>query len=77
MQKIGSFLVIIGLLSIAAGYFDRVPKILMWIYQWGDVAAWSIKIGLVVLGAALFLLAPRTQTTYCFVRPDRKEVSLS
>ncbi|WP_423736360.1 hypothetical protein [Chitinophaga caseinilytica] len=63
MQKIGSFLVIIGLLSIAAGYFDRVPKILMWIYQWGDVVAWSIKIGLVVLGAALFLLAPRKQTT--------------
>lgn len=62
MQKVGSFLVIIGLLSIAAGYFDRVPKILVWIYQWGDVAAWSIKIGIIVLGAALYLMAGKKQT---------------
>lgn len=55
MQKIGSFLVIIGLLSIAFGYFDRVPKILVWIYQWGDGVAWGIKIGLIVLGVLCYL----------------------
>ena len=34
-----------GLFAIVLDFFDRVPTILMWIYSWGDTAAWAIKIG--------------------------------
>ncbi|RPE12598.1 hypothetical protein EGT74_03340 [Chitinophaga lutea] len=61
MQKIGSFLIILGLLSIVATYFDRVPKILAWIYQWGDNTAWAIKIGVIVLGVVLYLAGGKKQ----------------
>ncbi|NSL85293.1 hypothetical protein [Chitinophaga solisilvae] len=61
MQKLGSFLVIIGLLSIVAGFFNYVPKILIWIYKWGDGAAWGIKIGLIVVGALCYMLSAKTE----------------
>ncbi|MFB6454005.1 hypothetical protein ACE38W_01945 [Chitinophaga sp. Hz27] len=63
MQKIGSFFVIIGLLSIVAGFFNYVPKILIWIYNWGDAVAWGIKIGLLVFGSALYLLSAKTRNS--------------
>ncbi|MBV7532138.1 hypothetical protein [Chitinophaga sp. sic0106] len=59
MQRIGSFLVIIGLLSIVAGFFNHVPKILMWIYKWGEPTAWAIKIGLIVVGAVVYLMSAK------------------
>lgn len=55
MKSIGSFMFIVGALSIVLNFFDRVPKVLVWIYQWGDGVAWAIKIALVVVGAILFL----------------------
>lgn len=61
MQKIGSFLIVTGLLSIVAGFFNRVPKILMWMYKWGDSTAWAIKIGLLVLGAVLYMMSRKAQ----------------
>ncbi len=33
-----------------------VPKILIWIYKWGEVPAWGIKIGFIVVGVILYLL---------------------
>ncbi len=56
MKKIGSYMVIVGVFAIVLGFLDRVPKILIWIYSWGDTVAWAIKIGLIVVGAALFLI---------------------
>jgi hypothetical protein len=55
MKKIGSFFIIIGLLAIVLNYINRVPRLLMWIYQWGEGVAWGIKISLIVLGAILYL----------------------
>ncbi|MGJ1432456.1 hypothetical protein ACR79M_13150 [Sphingobacterium spiritivorum] len=60
MQKIGSFMVVIGILAVILGFFNYVPKILMWIYQWGEGMAWGIKIGLIVLGGLLYLLAAKS-----------------
>jgi hypothetical protein len=54
MKKIGSFLMIIGVLAIILDFINYVPRILFWIYQWGEGPAWGIKIGLMVLGALLF-----------------------
>ncbi|WP_291912192.1 hypothetical protein [Chitinophaga sp. CB10] len=60
MQRIGSFLVIIGLLSIVAGFFNYVPKVLIWIYQWGEPVAWAIKIGLIVVGGVLYMMSNKS-----------------
>lgn len=61
MQKIGSFLIIIGLLAVILDFFNRVPRILLWIYEWGNAPAWAIKIGLIVLGAVLYLAGGKKQ----------------
>lgn len=55
-----------GLFAIVLNFFDRVPSILMWIYEWGEGVAWAIKIGLVVAGAVLFFLG----------KPEAEEVEL-
>ena len=56
MRKIGTYMAIFGALAIVLNFFDRVPTILMWIYSWGETAAWAIKIGLIVVGAILFFM---------------------
>ena len=59
MKSIGSLLVILGIVAIIFGFIERVPTILSWIYEWGDGPAWAIKIGLIVVGAVLYLLGAR------------------
>jgi len=56
MKKIGGYLVFFGLFAIVLGFLNRVPKILIWIYNWGETTAWIIKIALVIVGGALYLL---------------------
>jgi hypothetical protein len=56
MQKIGSYLIVLGLLAIVMNFFNFVPRILAWIYQWGNGAAWAIKIAIVALGIVLYLM---------------------
>ena len=52
---------LLGGLAIVLNFLDRVPRLLMWIYNWGDNVAWAIKIGLVVVGGALYFLAPKAE----------------
>ncbi|NRD23162.1 hypothetical protein HNV10_07915 [Winogradskyella litoriviva] len=64
MKKIGGYMAFFGLFAIVLNFFDRVPTILMWIYSWGDTAAWAIKIGLIVVGAVLFFMGkPEVEET--------------
>jgi len=49
-------MVIVGLAAIVFGFLDRVPKILFWIYAWGEGVAWGIKIALIVAGVILFFV---------------------
>jgi len=56
MKKIGGYMVFFGLFAIVLGFLNRVPKILFWIYNWGEMMAWVIKAAFVVVGAALFFL---------------------
>ena len=56
MKKIGGYMAFFGIFAIVLNFFDRVPSILMWIYNWGDTAAWAIKIGLIVVGAVLYFM---------------------
>lgn len=63
MRQIGSFLFVIGILAIVLNFMDRVPSLLVWIYQWGETPAWGIKIGLVVVGGLLWLIGGRGADT--------------
>lgn len=47
-------MVLVGIAAIVFGFLDRVPKILFWIYTWGEGVAWGIKIAIIVVGAVLF-----------------------
>ena len=53
---------IVGLLAIVLNFANRVPRILMWIYSWGETTAWTIKIGLVVVGAILFFMGNKKES---------------
>ena len=55
MKSIGSLLFLFGAAAIVMGFMDSVPSVLQWIYKWGEGTAWAIKVGFVVLGAALYL----------------------
>ena len=61
MRKIGSYMALLGIAAIVMYYLERVPKILMWIYNWGENVAWAIKIGLVVVGGVLYFLGPKEE----------------
>ena len=52
---------LLGGLAIVLNFLDRVPRLLMWIYNWGDNVAWAIQIGLVVVGGALYFLSPKEE----------------
>ncbi|WP_379972621.1 hypothetical protein [Eikenella halliae] len=44
--------------------FNYVPKVLFWIYNWGDGVAWGIKIALVVVGGALWLIGRNQEAAH-------------
>lgn len=56
MKSIGVTLIALGLLAIALDFFNYVPRILFWIYNWGNGVAWGIKIGIIVVGLILYLM---------------------
>lgn len=59
MRSIGSFMALLGIAAIVMNFLDRVPRLLMWIYLWGDGVAWAIKIALIVVGGALYFFSPK------------------
>ncbi len=61
MRKLGGYMIFFGLFAIVLNFMDRVPTILAWIYNWGDTVAWAIKIGLVVVGIALYFAGGKSQ----------------
>lgn len=61
MKSLGMYLALGGIISIVLNYMDRNLSILMWIDNWGETTGWAIRIGLVVVGAALFLLMPAAE----------------
>ena len=62
MKKIGSYMAIVGIAAIVMNFMNLVPRILMWIYAWGETTAWIIKIGLVVVGAVLYFMGNKEKT---------------
>ncbi|NDV79771.1 hypothetical protein [Dysgonomonas sp. 511] len=62
LTKIGSFMAIIGAMAMVLSFLDRVPRVLFWIYLWGDTVAWIIMIAITVIGAVLWLLGKKGAT---------------
>ncbi|MGJ1203881.1 hypothetical protein [Sphingobacterium lactis] len=63
MKSFGTLLIFYGVFAIILNFFDRVPRIMAWIYQWGEGTAWAIKIGFVVLGIILWIVGNRMGRT--------------
>jgi hypothetical protein len=59
MKPIGSLLFILGAAASILGLMGYVPIVLGWINQWGENTAWVIKIGFMILGAALYMMGTR------------------
>lgn len=56
INKLGSVMAIFGILAIVMGFMNQVPIVLQWIYNWGETAAWAIKIALSVGGGLMWFL---------------------
>ena len=56
MKSFGSTLFILGLLAFGLNYMNAVPKVLAWIYNWGEDTAMWIKAGVTGGGALIWLL---------------------
>jgi hypothetical protein len=56
MHKLGGYLFFFGVGSIILNFFNMQFRLLSWIDNWGTTVGWSIRIGLVVVGGALWLL---------------------
>ena len=55
MKSLGSTLFILGVLAFGLNYMNAVPKVLAWIYEWGEDTAMWIKAGITGGGALLWL----------------------
>ncbi len=59
ISSAGVFLLLLGIASIVMNFIGFVPKILVWIDMWGETIGWAIRIGIVVLGAVLFIASKK------------------
>jgi hypothetical protein len=62
MKSIGSLLFIFGAATIIFGFMDRAPRLMKWVYDYGEGTAWAIKIAFVVVGIALYLIGRKQET---------------
>ena len=58
MKTIGMYMAIAGIASIVLHFLNMNLRILMWIDMWGPTTGWLIRGGLVLIGAALFVMGP-------------------
>ena len=58
---IGGLLAGAGIISIILHFFDYNLRLLMWIDNWGPGVGWGIRIGLIVVGAIIFLVGRSAQ----------------
>ncbi|MDH2205936.1 hypothetical protein HXZ62_11455 [Empedobacter falsenii] len=61
MKTIGTYMAIFGLLAIVLNFFNAVPRLLAWIYNWGEGVAWGIKIAFVIVGAILYFMGRKQE----------------
>ena len=54
IQGIGGTVALAGVASIVLYFINFNLRILMWIDAWGEGVGWAIRVGLVLLGAAIW-----------------------
>jgi hypothetical protein len=59
MKTLGGWLFFFGIGSIALYFLGMEFRLLSWIETWGETAAWAIRVGLAVVGGALWFFAPK------------------
>lgn len=58
MKSFGSLLLFFGIGSIVLNFVGYEFTLLGWIDNWGETVGWAIRGGMIVLGGALYFLAP-------------------
>lgn len=53
-NNLGIVLFVLGAMALAMSFFDMVPHRIRWIYNWGDLVAYSIIGSLIVFGGLMF-----------------------
>lgn len=59
MKSIGILLFVLGAGSFVLNQLGMEFKLLSWIDNWGDTTGLAIRVGLIVVGGALYLIARR------------------
>jgi len=62
LNQIGMYAAILGAMALVLNLFNMVPRLLMWIYLWGEDNAMIIKISLIVGGGLLWFFTRAKQT---------------
>ena len=62
MKKLGEYMLFFGVGSIILNFFNMQFILLSWIDTWGTSVGWAIRIGLVIVGGAIWFLERKKQT---------------
>lgn len=77
IKKISTALIMLGIISMILNFIDYVPKMLTWIYNWGEAVAWVIMIAMVVAGVLLNILIRKNTKNDLYVQPKAEEANQS
>jgi hypothetical protein len=69
MKSLGFWLFVFGAGSFLLNQFDMEFKLLSWIDNWGPSTGVAIRVGLMVVGAALWLLGRKQEKAAESVAP--------
>lgn len=58
MKTLGGYLFFFGAGSIALDFVGMEFILMSWVDHWGPTVGWSMRIGMAVIGGAMWLLAP-------------------
>ena len=62
MKGIGGLLVLLGAGSFALNMMDREFTVISWIDNWGPTVGMAIRVGMIVVGAALWFMGNKKET---------------
>ncbi len=62
MKSLGGLLVLLGAGSFVLNMMDREFTVISWIDNWGPTTGMAIRIGLIVVGGALWFLGNKKES---------------
>jgi hypothetical protein len=63
LKSIGGYMFFFGIGSIILNFLNMEFMILSWIDNWGVSVGWMIRIGLAVVGGALWVIGRKQEST--------------